>query len=577
MSRPPRRSAARLLGLALLVTAVLAGVATGCSSDDKEALRTTELGMTPDETGMPADPRPVRGGQLVYGLEAETESYCLPEAQLATGGLVVLRALYDPLTVPNGKGGYSPYLAKSVTPSADYKTWTITLRPDITFHDGTPLTADVVKNNLDAYRGVKGDHARSPLLFTFVYQDIDTVSVVNQLTVKVTTKVPWVAFDAALYSSGRVGIVAQAQLDADPETCRTKPIGTGPFQFVSWEENKSLKVTRNADYWQKDESGTTLPYLNAIDFRPQPNSDQRLSNLLQGEINMMHTSNPPDIGANLVALADEGQVNMFATTNQTEIQYQMLNASKPPFDQHDARIAAAQSLDLAEINKLVNGGFAAPADSAFAPGVPGYLEDTGYPKYDPLAAKATVAKMKAAGRSVKFRLVTDSDPSTIRNVVVIKRMLQKAGWEPELQAGTQSGLIDRAIAGDYEMAVFRNQPGDDADSDYLWWYGKSQGGGANPVNFNKFDDPVINANLDRGRTEPDPDTRRKAYEEVNRQFAREAYNLWLWYAPWAVAEAPNVHGILGPTLPDGSPPAKRIVTGHPLLGIWIDSAATSGG
>jgi peptide/nickel transport system substrate-binding protein len=576
MPRPSRRSAARLLGLALLATAVVAGVASGCSSDEKEALRTTQIGMTPDETGMPSDPRPVRGGQLVYGLEAETDSYCLPEAQLATGGLVVLRALYDPLTVPNGRGGYSPYLAKSVTPSADYKTWTITLRPNITFHDGTALTAEVVKNNLDAYRGVKGGHARSPLLFTFVYQDIDTVSVVNQLTVKVTTKVPWVAFDAALYSSGRVGIVAQAQLDADPETCRTTPIGTGPFEFVSWEENESLKVARNPDYWQKDESGTTLPYLNAIDFRPQPNSDQRLSNLLQGEINMMHTSNPPDIGANLLALAEEGQVNMFATTNQTEIQYQMLNASKPPFDQHDARIAAAQSLDLAEINERVNGSFAEPADSAFAPGVPGHLDDTGYPEYDLAAAKAAVAKMKAAGRSVKFRIVTDSDPSTIRNVVVIKQMLQKAGWEPELQAGTQPQLIDRAIAGDYEMAVFRNQPGDDADSDYLWWYGKSQGGGANPVNFNKFDDPVINENLDRGRTNPDPEARRKAYEEVNRQFGREAYNLWLWYAPWAVAEAPNVHGILGPTLPDGAPPAKRIVTGHPLLGIWIDSAGTSG-
>ena len=62
---------------------------------------------------------------------------------------------------------------------------------------------------------------------------------------------------------------------------------------------------------------------------------------------------------------------------------------------------------------------------------------------------------------------------------------------------------------------------------------------------------------------------------INRQFGKEAYNLWLWYAPWAVAEAPNVHGILGPALPDGSPPAKRIVTGHPLLGIWIDATGTA--
>jgi peptide/nickel transport system substrate-binding protein len=59
----------------------------------------------------------------------------------------------------------------------------------------------VVKNNLDAYRGAYD--SRSPLLFSFVYQNIDEVTVVNELTVRVATEVPWVAFPAALYNSGR--------------------------------------------------------------------------------------------------------------------------------------------------------------------------------------------------------------------------------------------------------------------------------------------------------------------------------------------------------------------------------------
>ena len=93
------------------------------------------------------------------------------------------------------------------------------------------------------------------------------------------------------------------------------------------------------------------------------------------------------------------------------------------------------------------------------------------------------------------------------------------------------------------------------------------------MNFGRFDDPVINAALDKGRTSSDPDTRRAAYETVNKQFAKQAYNVYLWYAPWAVAESRNVHGILGPPLPDQADvaPSTRLVTGHPLHGIWIDN------
>ncbi len=65
--------------------------------------------------------------------------------------------------------------------------------------------------------------------------------------------------------------------------------------------------------------------------------------------------------------------------------------------------------------------------------------------------------------------------------------------------------------------------------------------------------------------------RREAYETINRRFAEQVYNVYLSYSAWAVAEAPNVHGIAGPDLPeDGGPATGRIVTGHPLHGVWID-------
>ena len=219
-SVPFRRAGCALVALALL--------ATGCGSSDKgdgPAAPSVGVDLAPTESGMPEDPKPVRGGQLVYGLEAETDGgFCLPEAQIAISGMQVVRAIYDFLTVPDAKGGYAPYLAKAVDHDASFRTWTISLRSGVRFHDGTELDATVVKNNLDAYRGAyKG---RSPLLFSFVLKNIDTVSVVNQLTVRVTTKTPWSAFPAVLYSSGRLGILAQSQLD-DKESCARKLVTTG--------------------------------------------------------------------------------------------------------------------------------------------------------------------------------------------------------------------------------------------------------------------------------------------------------------------------------------------------------------
>ena len=85
------------------------------------------------------------------------------------------------------------------------------------------------------------------------------------MTVEVDT-VPWVAFPAYLYSSGRLGIVAQAQLD-DTKTCASKLIGTGPFMMKDWKRNDHFTAVKNPNYWRKDANGVQLPYLDQITGR----------------------------------------------------------------------------------------------------------------------------------------------------------------------------------------------------------------------------------------------------------------------------------------------------------------------
>src|SRR5690606_1464963 len=121
-----------------------------------------------------------------------------------------------------------------------------------------------------------------------------------------------------------------------------------------------------------------------------------------------------------------------------------------------------------------------------------------------------------------------NNPSTIRVSVLAKRMLEEAGFTVELEVERQVDLISRAISGDYDMLFFRNQPGDDPDSNRNWWYGGGEGE-LNLVNFGRFDDDVIDENLDIGRQNPDAAVREEAYEAVNRRMGEQVYNVYLFY------------------------------------------------
>src|SRR3954470_10329400 len=234
MASRSHRTPSHRIAIALAASVVLLSpIATACGGKQLADVGKTssfeEKGLTSKagESGLKDAGTPQRGGTITYGLEADTGGgFCLPEGQLAIAGMMVVRAVYDTLTVPNEKGDYVPYLAKKITHNEDYTAWDIQIRPNVRFSDGTKLTAKVVKNNLDAYRGKYP--TRKPLLFLFVFQNIKATAVVNSSTVRVTHIKPWVAFPAYLYSSSRLGMMGQRQLD-DKKTCDRRLIGTGPF------------------------------------------------------------------------------------------------------------------------------------------------------------------------------------------------------------------------------------------------------------------------------------------------------------------------------------------------------------
>jgi ABC-type transport system substrate-binding protein len=93
----------------------------------------------------------------------------------------------------------------------------------------------------------------------------------------------------------------------------------------------------------------------------------------------------------------------------------------------------------------------------------------------------------------------------------------------------------------------------------------------NPVNFGGFNDPIINSDFDKARVSADPTERTKLYEDINREFSKQLWDLWAQYSLWTVAYKPNIHGILGPSLPDGAKAFEGLPTGNPVDGIWCDA------
>jgi len=544
---------------ALVLVFALVAVACGGGGSSSES----DGGGGTDEDAGP----PQMGGKVVYGLEAETtDGWCLPEGQLAISGIQVARSIYDTLTTVNDEGEAVPFLAQSVEPNDDYTEWTIELREGIKFHDGSDLDAEVVKNNLDAYRGKYT--GRNSVLFLFVLQDIADVTVEGPLTVKVTTSRPWVAFDSFLFSSGRMGMVAQAQLDSD--ACGRELVGTGPFKLVDWRVNSSMKLERNPDYWRTDADGNQLPYLDELEYQPTPEATQLQNGLDAGSVDAFHVSSNTNalIIEDLREQADSGDISMTESGDFAEAGFLMLNVTKPPFDNPIAREAAAIAVDREEQNNVLNNGIPELANGPFAEGALGYTEDSGYPEYDPDRAKDLVTQYEEeTGEQLEFTISAVQDTAVLQAVEFAKQYYEDAGMTVSVTSVEQSALITTAIEKNYQGITWRNYPGQDPDNLYVWWYGAG-----NPVNFMGFDDPEVNELLDQGRTTTDAAERQQIYEDLNKELNKEFYQLWASWTIWAVPAASDVHGMVGarPVGEDGV--STDGSSDYPGLALGVDPA-----
>ncbi len=514
-------------------------------------------------------PEPVQGGTLRYGLEADVDGLNPTTSALSAPGLMMANAVFDTLTSTTVDNTWVPYLAEAVDPVGDdFKTWTVKLRPDIVFHDGTPLNADAIIANFESQRN-------DPLVGLAVrpfFPETGAVQKIDDMTVQFNLLDPYAAFPASL--STQIGMVASPTwleaAKADP-TLNQQPVGTGPFKFDSRSQDSVTRFVRNDDWWNG------LPHLDAVEFYPVPDTATRVDLMLGGELEALQTTDPDAI----VAIQDEGIPNVY--DDSAAEQFAMLNTAAAPFDDLRARQALAWATPRQNYLDLIALGVIRGANERFIPEDPYSNPNVVQQSDDPDQAVA-LATEYCNERGSGTNPVTGQPPCTDGKsnielqysgpaVIQTRRAeILEEGWSAAFNVTFDELLEDEHIQqtalGQYNVNLWRQFEGEDPSTDDVWLLCRTIGGIS--LNWPRYCDEDRDALLMQARATTDQAERVQLYQEAEQKINDAFTYIFLTHTAWMNAFTDNVHGVCDRTSPEGDT-LKCAVAGRTWFEtVWID-------
>ncbi|HXA74689.1 MAG TPA: ABC transporter substrate-binding protein [Acidimicrobiales bacterium] len=483
---------------------------------------------------------PKRGGSLVFGVDAEEQGFDPTQGRFDEVGVMYARTVFDPLTIVLTNGDWAPYLAESVVPNSSYTAWTITLRPNVKFHDGTACDGAALVTNLEA-------QSKSLLTGIVINPTLQSITQSGPLAATITFKQPWVPFP--YYLAGGIGgqiayVVAPSMLSNPNGT--SHPVGTGPFVFKEWIPNDHFTATANPTYWR---SG--LPYLSQITFKPIPDESARAEALKSGTIDLMITDTPQIItqfrGNRSYSYIDDS-TNVAGEPDMNCVQ---LNCLAKPFNDPSVRLAAAQAVNRAQYVRVIDEGVLPVSNGLFVPGSQ-YFSATNYPRYNPSNAKKLVsAAARKNGGPISFTYGSTNSPAALRAAQYLEQAWKAVGFQVSTNIVQQNQTINNALAGKYQALGWRQFGAVDPDLNYIFWSTTTVSSGSLSINMARNADPTVEAALLAGRQGTEASLRQAAYKTVNKRLAVDLPYLWTDRAIWAVIGNPKVQNFNNPTSPQG--------------------------
>jgi len=393
---------------------------------------------------------PQRGGTLLYGSRTDISGLDAHRHN-QNHQIHATAAIYDGLTDIDQRGHLVPSLAESWESNQELTAWTFRLRKGVLFHNGREFDAEAVKLNIlriqDPAIGAH-DFIRGGL------ENVDSVEALDKYTVRIHARVP----DATLPTSiMRYPIVLMAPdaFDTAPE----RPIGTGPFKFVSWTRWNETRLVRFENYWETDAEGNQLPYLDEIVAKPKREDSVRLTALRTGQVQLIDDMAQADVAR----FMKEYGVKYSTWQWHAGGNYIVFNWRRGVFQDKRLRTAAAHAIDREAIHHTVYYGQGEILDQCFPRGDPWHLEGVRGLEYDPDKAKALLREARAAGTQVK--IIANVNTALARetaqviqdhwNTVGLKATLDLLDTAPFL-AAAREGTFDGRFGG----YTYRYDPND---------------------------------------------------------------------------------------------------------------------
>jgi len=481
---------------------------------------------------------------LVWGLGGDPNSLDYPATYNGEAGPVVTQIFNTLVRMKAGGTAIEPDLATSWSVSPDGRTWTFTLRRGVTFHDGTPWTAQAAKFNIDRWADARNPYHGHGVDFAywhdFLSKDFEAARAPDAYTLRLVFKTPLgpllsdlaipafnFASPASLRRYGATGVGAH-------------PVGTGPYAFVEWVRDDHIVLQASPGYFRKG-----LPRIPRVVYRIMKDNAARYLALKSGEIQVMELPNPDNVRAAQVdPLLRVGPRPAFSTG------WLQFNLQDPLFRDRRIREAIARAIDKPAIVHALYGEYGEVADQIMPPAMWGRSRDVPVYAYSPEAARALLADAGYPnGVSLEFWYLPVSRPyfpDGKEIATAIANDLGKAGIRVHLMTEDWAAYRkDRLNKFPLWMYGWIGDTGDPDD-----WFSFYFGGHEPNSAIHSYNNPTVFALVARARALTNRAQRATLYAEIQDIIARDLPLLPIAHAGVPILMNRRVQGLI--PQPDGN-------------------------
>lgn len=434
-----------------------------------------------------------------------------------SGSISVQQVYVETLTSIADDGQVKPFLAERFEVSADGKIYTFYLRDNVRFHNGRTLTGQDVRANLVRVRDtISGGWLSNTMKL------VKEISVPSPLVVQIDMKEAYAPFLSLL---SELWIVAPESEGWNSTI--TRPVGTGPFTFGTWQANQRFHAPAFKQYWQPG-----LPYLDAVDFDLRGDRDNSLS-LRSGDLHVAYVNND-----RLASLrSDNIDVQFLGDTSWYFLSF---NNRKPSTILQDIRVrqAIACTIDKSAYMNFIGGSEAMVSNQLTRPST--FYWDQGLEQLDPFARpdidRARKLLQSAGVEAAQHTLKVVSWQQDYAQVAV--QMVRELGFKVDHQALDDIGAQRVLSQYDWDLAPFSSGP----RADVYLRYARFESQGPSPMLWGGIQDPQLDQLITRAVDSSSPEQARKRYLAAWQRVMDKLYTLGIGHSADAIGVAANVQG-----------------------------------